>query len=103
MIETQPDRDERQIEALGALMGINPDADRPDAVEPPKDPVHQCFLDEAVLGPDTPVIRVAMADDPDRTVYFHTAEEETATVYGEVVDSGLLIECEDRIEPNLEP
>lgn len=97
MVDTELDREEREIEALEARAYVDPDTGDPGRVEPPKEAVLQCFLDEQVLGPDTLVVRVAMADDPDRTVYFHAAEEETAKVYGDVVDSGPLVECEGRI------
>ena len=124
MVETKPDRDEREIEALQgslheafddqqsetgvdgaleALMGIDPGEAAPDTGDSSKERVHQCFLDNEVLGPDALVIRVAMADDPDNTVYFHAEEEEIAKVYGEIVDSGLLAACERRIERDVEP
>jgi hypothetical protein len=100
LVETS--RDEPQIEGLQTSLHDALDEKHPetgvdeDVVEPPIELVHQCFLDQQVLGPDTLVVRVAMADDPDHAVYFHAAEEETAKVYGEVVDSGLLAECETR-------
>ncbi len=120
MVDTEQTRDEREIEArqaslheafdekhpgtgvgegLQPLMGIGPNSE-PAVVGARLEPAHHCFLDDQVLGPDTLVVRVAMADDPDGAVYFHAAEEETAKVYGEVMDSGLLVECESRIEPN---
>jgi hypothetical protein len=95
VVDTEQTRDERQIEALETSLHA--------VVGGRLEPAHHCFLDDQVLGPETLVVRVAMADDPDGAVYFHAAEEETAKVYGEVVDSGLLVECESRIEPNEEP
>jgi hypothetical protein len=98
MVETEPDRQVREVDALEASLLDAFDAKHPGAgADGAVEAVRLCFLDDGVLGPDTLVVRVAMADDPDNTVYFHAAEEETAKVYGEVVDSGVLIECERRI------
>lgn len=97
MVETEPDREVREVQALETSLLDAFDAKHPGAGSAAVvEAVHQCFLDDGVLGPDTLVVRVAMADDPDNTVYFHAAEEETAKVYGEVVDSGMLVECEGR-------